>query len=473
VAHGFFSVNLIGSLEEILGCMKIIWSMAMAGMVVAGMGVVRGGASPSADGFFPYKYSLDTFPNGLRLITVPTDYPNLAAVYIVVRTGSRNEIEPGKSGFAHFFEHMMFRGSEHYTPDQRDAILRKAGAEVNAYTSDDRTVYHQLFAKENLEDVFKLEADRFQHLKYSEGGFKTEALAVLGEYNKNNANPMNKLEEVTREKAFDTHTYKHTTMGFLKDIENMPNEYAYSLEFYSRYYRPEYATILVVGDVKRDKVKALAEKYFGDWKRGNYDPPIPLEPPQKGPRTAHVDWPSPTLPYLVVAFHGPAYSDEKKDKAALDFLEAVAFGEDSELYQKLVLKEQKVDVIEVSFGDQKDPELFAVTARVKDGKDVEYVRDQILATFEKYTKELIPAEKLADTRSRLKYGTALGWNSSEAIANYLAPYLALAETPETVNKLFRVYEAITPEDVREMAKKYFVESGRTIVTLATKKGEAK
>src|SRR4051812_43219432 len=190
---------------------------------------------------------------------------------------------------------MMFRGSEHYTPEQRDAIMRKEGAEVNAYTSDARTVYHHLLAKENLEDVLKLEADRFQHLKYSEGGFKTEALAVLGEYNKNNANPMNKLEEVVREKAFDTHTYKHTTMGFLKDIENMPNEFPYSLEFYGRYYRPEYATILVVGDVKHDNVKNLVQKYFGDWKRGNYDPPIPPEPPQKGPRTAHVDWPSPTL----------------------------------------------------------------------------------------------------------------------------------------------------------------------------------
>jgi zinc protease len=262
-------------------------------------------------------------------------------------------------------------------------------------------------------------------------------------------------------------------MGFLKDIENMPNEYAYSLEFYGRYYRPEYATILVVGDVKHEQVKGLVQKYFGDWKRGNYDPPIPPEPPQKEARTEHVDWPSPTLPYLVVAFHGPAYSDEKKDKAALDFLEAVAFGEDSELYQKLVLKEQKVDMIEVSFGDQKDPELFAVYSRVKDGKDVDYVRDQILATFDRYTKELIPAQKLADTKSRLKYGTALGWNSSEAIANYLAPFIALGGTPETVNKLFRVYEMITPEDVQAMAKKYFMESGRTIVTLATKKGEGK
>src|SRR3954464_4810293 len=86
-------------------------------------------------GFFPYPYHLDDLPNGLRLVTVPTDNPNLVALYIVVQTGSRNEVEPGKSGYAHFFEHMMFRGSDHFSPEQRDALLKRAGASVNAYTS--------------------------------------------------------------------------------------------------------------------------------------------------------------------------------------------------------------------------------------------------------------------------------------------------------------------------------------------------
>jgi zinc protease len=443
--------------------MKMIWSILAAGMLATGFG-----RAASNEKFFPYPYTVDKFTNGLQLVTVPTDQPNLVALYIVVRVGSRNEIEPGKSGFAHFFEHMMFRGSEHYTPEQRDAILKKAGAEVNAYTSSDRTVYHTLFTKDDLDDVLKIEADRFQHLKYSDAGFRTEALAVLGEYNKNNSNPFNKSEEALQEKAFDVHTYKHTTMGFLKDIENMPNEYQYSLEFYHRYYRPEYTTVLVVGDVKRDKVKSLVQKYFGEWKRGDYDPPIPREPAQKEARTVHVDWPSPTLPILMVAFHGPAYSDTQKDKAALDFLQEIAFGENSELYQKLVLKEQKVDALEVAFGDAKDPELFVAVTRIKDGKDMGYVRDQILATFERFSKELIPAQKLGDTRSHLRYGTALGWNSAGAIASYLAPYIALGGDPDTVNKLFALYETITPEDVRDMAKKYFVENNRTILTLTTK-----
>jgi zinc protease len=223
--------------------------------------------------------------------------------------------------------------------------------------------------------------------------------------------------------------------------------------------------------VKNEQAKGLVQIYFGEWKRGIYDPPIPEEPPQQGPRTAHVDWPAPTLPFIVVAFHGPAYSDTKKDKAALDFLEAVAFGEDSELYQKLVLKEQKVDVLATSFDNQIDPELFAIISRVKDAKDVDYVREQILATLQKFSSETIPLQKLKDTRSRMKYGTALSWNSSGAIANYLAPFIALGGSPETVNRLFALYETITPEDVRDAARKVFTENNRTVVTLATKKGE--
>ncbi len=415
---------------------------------------------------FPYAYTIDDLPNGLRLVAVPTDYPNLVALYIVVNTGSRNEVEPGKSGYAHLFEHMMFRGSQNYTPEKRDAILKRAGASSNAYTSDDRTVYHEIFAKEDLDEILKLEADRFLRLKYSADVYRTETQAVLGEYNKNSANPFSKLYEKLRETAFDTHTYKHTTMGFLKDIEDMPNQFDYSQEFYRRYYRPENTTIVLAGDLTRERALALVKQYFGGWQRGNYVPRIPAEPERKGPQTAHVEWPSPTLPHLAIAFRGPAYSDEKNDKAALDLLEAIAFSENSDLYQRLVLKEQKVDLLEVSFDNQVDPELFTVFARIKDPKDADYVRDQILATFKRFTKELVPQQKLDATRSRLRYSAALAMNSSESLASALAPFIALRRTPETINQFFALYQRITPEDIRAVASQYFVDDHRNIVTLA-------
>ena len=417
---------------------------------------------------FPYTYTIDDLPNGLRLVTVPTDYPNLVALYIVVAVGSRNEVEPGKSGFAHFFEHMMFRGSENFSPDQRDLIMKRAGASSNAYTSDDRTVYHEVFAKEDLPQIMRLEADRFQRLRYPENLFRTEAKAVQGEYDKNSANPISKMYETLRETAFKQHTYSHTTMGYLKDIQDMPNQYAYSLEFYKRFYRPEYTTIVVVGDVTRDQTLALTKEHFGAWQRGDYKPAITPEPPQDKPRTAHVEWASPTLPYVAVAFRAPAYDDASVEKAALDLLAPVAFGENSELYQRLVLKEQKADFISPNFGDSIDPELFIVFARVKDQKDVEYVKQAILDTYKRYTTELVPQAKLDQTRSRVRYGFAMGMDSSEAIASAIAPYIALRRTPETLNKMFATYDRVTPEDIRRGAAKYFQDNSRTTITLATK-----
>ncbi|MDX6557894.1 MAG: zinc protease [Blastocatellia bacterium] len=417
---------------------------------------------------FAYDYNIDDLPNGLRLVTVPTDYPNLVALYIVVQTGSRNEPEKGKSGYAHLFEHLMFRGSEHYSGQERDAILKKAGADSNAYTTDDRTVYHEVFSKDDLDKVLELEADRFQRLKYPPDGYKTETRAVLGEFNKNSADPEEKAYEVLRATAYKVHTYSHTTMGFIEDIEDFPNQYDYSLQFYGRYYRPEYTTIVVVGDLKRDNVLAMVKKYFADWKHGNYVPNIPTEPDQTAPREGHVDWPSETLPLVYVAFRGPAYSDNQKDKAALDLLAPIAFGENSDLYQKLVLKEQKLDSLSYTFEDRVDPELFVVSAKLKDVKDTDYVRQQILEAYQRFAKEPVAKDKLDSTRSRLRYGFALGMDSSEAIAGALAGYIGLRRTPLTIDKLFALYDTITPADMREMAAKYFVANHRTIVTLSQK-----
>lgn len=417
---------------------------------------------------FPYNYFIDDLPNGLRVVTVPTDFPNLVAMYTVVGAGSRNEVEPGKSGFAHLFEHLMFRGSKHFTAAQRDELLKRAGAATNAYTTDDRTVYHMVFSKEDLPQVIELEADTFQALQYERDAYKTETGAVLGEYNKNSASPFSKMYEVLRETAFKTHTYSHTTMGYLRDIQDMPNQYEYSLQFYQRYYRPEYTTIILAGDLKHDEALGLVKKHFGNWERGSYQAQIPAEPPQGGPRSAHIDWPSPTLPQVMVAFRAPAYSDTDKDWVALQLLADIAFGPNSDIQQRLVLKEQKVETLFADSSNNMDPELFTVGARVKDAKDMDYVRDQILATFQQFAGAAIPKEKLDSARARARYGFVMQLDSSEAIASNLAPFINLRRTPETINQMFALAQQLTPDDLRSAAQKYFVDNNRTIVTLKTK-----
>ncbi|MCW5981688.1 MAG: insulinase family protein [Bryobacteraceae bacterium] len=414
---------------------------------------------------FPYAYDLHDLPNGLRLIAVQTSFPNVVSLYIVIQVGSRNEVEPGKSGFAHLFEHMMFRGTKRFPPAKYEAVLKEAGAASNAYTSDDLTVYHATFSKEDLEPILDMEADRFQNLEYTQAQFRTEALAVLGEYNKNSSSPMQKLNEVYRDASFTRHTYKHTTMGFLKDIKDMPNQYEYSRQFFDRYYRPEFATILVVGDVQTAGVRNLVEKYWGSWQRGSFQPRIPEEPPPAGPRDAEISWPSPTLPWVLVAYRGSAYSDTDQDQAALDIISFIGFSESSELYKKLVITEQKVDLFGADNPDRIDPYLFSVVARVKNPRDIEYVRDAILEEFRTFLDQPVPADRLEAVKSHLRYQFALSLNSSEAIAARLARYVGLRRTPETINQLYEIYRQLTPEDIREVARKYFVDRGRTIVTL--------
>ncbi len=415
---------------------------------------------------FAYEYDQHDFDNGLRLITVPVPYPEVVSLYIVVHAGSRNEVEEGRSGFAHFFEHMMFRGTPDYPPERYEAVLQETGASSNAYTDDDRTVYHTTLTREDFERMLAMEADRFQHLEYKLEDFQTEALAVYGEYNKDSAEPVNKLFEVLRDTAFDAHTYKHTTMGFLRDIEKMPQMYDYSRLFFDRFYRPEYTTLVVVGDVRPDEVREMVQRHWGGWRRGTYKVEVPREPAQKGGREAHIPWKTHTLPYLLIAQKAPAYCDNQVDCAALDLISFLGFSESSPLYERLVIEEQSVDLLWASNADHIDPYLFTVMARVKEDDQVGRIKEQILSTFETFAAQPIDPGKLESVKSHLRYRFALGLNNSEAIASTLAYYVSLRRTPETINKLYTLYEQVTAEDLVRVARWCFAEQGRTVVTLS-------
>lgn len=422
--------------------------------------------APAKADVLPFKATEKTLPNGLKVIVVPTGFPNLVSVQIPVQTGSRNEVEPGKSGFAHFFEHMMFRGTKNYTPEQYQAIITKAGARQNAYTSDDLTNYHTTFAKQDLETVLKVEADRFQHLSYPVESFKTESRAVLGEYNKNSANPIQKLLEVQREAAFSTHTYKHTTMGFLKDIEDMPNQYEYSKVFFDRWYRPERTTVIIAGDVEPAKAISLVEKYWGGWKRGSAQAPVPVEPAPKGALYRHVPWPTPTLPMVTVAFRQPAFSDTQKDQAALAMALSLSFGRTSQLYKRLVQDEQKVDQLFDFAPGRVDPSLATIGARVKKPADAVYVRDAILRTVAQLRDTPVSAQQLADAKSAQKYSLIRSLDNTEQIASTLASFVHYKRSYATLNNYFRVVDSLTPADLQAAARKYLVDDAMVVTTLS-------
>ncbi|HEY7863165.1 MAG TPA: pitrilysin family protein [Thermoanaerobaculia bacterium] len=414
----------------------------------------------------PFAATEKTLANGLKVIVVPTGFPNIVSIQIPVQTGSRNEVEAGKTGFAHFFEHMMFRGTKAYPNDKYQEILAQIGARQNAYTSSDLTNYHTTFSKEDLETMIKLEADRFQNLDYSVEAFKTEARAVLGEYNKNSANPLLKLDEVQSDKGYTTHTYKHTTMGFLKDIEDMPNQYEYSKTFFERWYRPEYTTIIVAGDVTPEEVLPLVEKYWGSWKAGSRTIQIPQEPPAKASVYEHVAWPSTTLPWVTVGFHGPAFSETEKDYVAVATLFSIYFGETSDLYRKLVVDEQKVDQLFADPGGNVDPSLVTVYARVKKPEDTAYVRDEILRTFALSRSRAVDPVRLEEEKSNARYSFVARLDNTETIASTLARFVHDRRSYDTLNNVYRLGATLTPQDLLATAKKYFQDKDLVVVTLS-------
>ena len=421
---------------------------------------------------FPFPTEVKTLKNGLRVALVPYDSPGLVAYYTLMRVGSRNEAEKGRSGYAHFFEHMMFRGTKAHSGEEYNQTVTRLGLNTNAFTDFDMTVYHLYGPARSLPVIIEYEADRFQNLDYSEEQFRTEAGAILGEYAKSASAPETLLFEKMQETAYDKHTYRHTVIGYLTDVKEMPNGFGYAREFFERYYTPDNATIVIVGDFDKVKTLELIEKHYGGWKGKMKPAPIPAEPPQKKAKRGNVDWPSPTLPRVWVAWHVPGASDIKATATA-QVLSAYLFGPTSPLFQDLLLGRQLVDSLDSTGSVQRDPTLFGVLAKVKKEEDVAAVEKAILAAAQELAKGKIDAARLKDVVSNAKYSAALQLDKADAVAVTLAVNAAYSGDLQYLNKLYAQLEKLTAADLSAFTKRWLLEQNRTTVTLSTKKEVAK
>jgi zinc protease len=415
---------------------------------------------------FPYPVHEQTLDNGLKVVVIPYDSPGIVAYFTVVRTGSRQEVEAGHSGFAHFFEHMMFRGTERYSADDYNDVLKRMGADSNAFTTDDYTNYYIIGPSAELETMMDVESDRFRNLEYSEDVFRTEALAILGEYNKNVSSPFLPMYERMRDLAFQKHTYKHTTMGFLEDIQAMPGYYDYSLSFFDRFYRPENTVLLVVGDVQPQRVVALARKYYGPWEKGYQAVAIEAEPEQKREQTAQLGWPTPTRPHVMVGYHVGGFDAASEETAALDLISQLLFSESAPLYQELVVDKQWVDTIAGDATFHRDPYLFTIFSRVKSDELVPKVMQTLESHIARLQQEKVDPARLERIKSHLRYEFALGLDSPGAVAFSAASMLNLTGEVEPINTLYARYQAVTPEEIQRVARRVFQPQRRTVVTLA-------
>lgn len=414
---------------------------------------------------FPYQTHVETLDNGLNVVLVPMSSNGLVAYWTIVRTGARDEFEPGRTGFAHFFEHMMFRGTEKYPSTAYDDMVTKIGADANAFTSDDLTAYYLNIAAEDLETVMDIESDRFLNLSYPEELFQTEAGAVYGEYRKNKTNPFFVLFEETLKTAFTTHTYGHTAMGYEADIQEMPNLFDYSKTFFSRYYRPENAVLVIVGDIEVEPTRELVRKYYDAWEAGYVEPQIPVEPPQTEERRIDITYPGRTLPLLMVAYKADAFDAQDVTQAGARLLCDLGFGETSDIYKKLVLDDQLVEFITADYDPNRDPGLLTVLARIKDPNRVDDVIAEIDRVVETLKQEPPAAKRLADLKSRLKYGFLMNLDTPANVMSNLVRLIAVTGDIGSVDDLYRTIDKVTPEDVQQAAQKYLVPQQRTVAVL--------
>jgi zinc protease len=419
-------------------------------------------------GIFPFDYRVVRLDNGFTAYLIKAGAPGQIAYVSMVRTGSRDEVEPGKSGFAHFFEHMMFRGTEKY-PDY-DAITSEMGAARNAFTSNDMTVYYMVASSEYLEKIMDLESDRFMNLKYAEPDFRTEAGAVLGEYQQSATTPFGFLSERVREAAYDAHTYRHTTIGYEADVRAMPEGYEYSLSFHRRFYRPENVVLVITGDFDYDEAERLIRQYYSGWEAGYVAPEIVPEPEQTAPRRQTVQYRGRTLPVLTVNYKGPAWSATDPVAVAAEVLGAVAFGENSDLYRRLVIQQRRVQSLNGSFDLPRDPGLLSITTTVINPADVEAVEGEIRATVERFRVEPVDSALLADTKSNLKYGYLMSLENAQNVAFGLIQYVINTGGIEAVEDYYHTLDAVTAEEVQAAANRFLTDNRKTVVLMVQAEG---
>lgn len=417
----------------------------------------------------PFPVQQRQLGNGLTAIVIAIPGSGLASVRVAMRTGSRDEYEPGRSGFAHFFEHMMFRGTKKYPADERERVVTGMGASANAYTSSDTTVYQHDIAAEDLDKVMDLESDRFMNLAYSKEQFETEAGAVYGEYRKNRASPFFQLFEKIAETAFTKHTYGHTTMGYERDIAAMPKMLDYSKKFFNRYYRPENAVLLIVGDVDAEATMAMIERYWAGWKRGYVAPKVPKEPVQTAERKVDIAYEGRALPIIALAYKSGGFAPRNIDWVSQLVLAEVLFNDTSELYKALVFDKQLAQRLFASPSTDRDPSLFAVVSVINDVSKLGEVQAMMEAAIERAKTELANPKRVADVAANLRNAFLLRLDTPAAVAGELAQIAAVTGGITAIDELYATLAKVTPETVRSAARQLFDNRRRTVATLREKK----
>ncbi|MGB7062319.1 MAG: pitrilysin family protein [Candidatus Zixiibacteriota bacterium] len=406
--------------------------------------------------------------NGLTILTCEDHSVPTVSYQTFMNVGSRNEVKPGKTGLAHLFEHMMFRGTEKY-PDY-DQALGNFGPETNAYTGEDMTVYFVNVKAEYLETVIEVEADRVRNLIFNDQTFRTELGPVKEERRMGEVeDPDGFLWSEFTQLAYKKHTYGHSVIGFEEDLEkNIQVEDG--LEFKRTFYSPEYATIVVAGNFDTPQVIEWVRKYYGDWeKQPPPDLPIPAEPPQTEERVKEYVWKDNLItPKLIIGYHGPEFDIMSDDFCALNLIGEILFLKSGRLTKRLDTDLQMVDYISGRMEGQKDPGMFTVSTNLKRGKSLQEVRKIVFEEIDRLRKERMSQEELTKAKNSVKASMFYRLNRPFSVASLIGRYHLLGGDHNLLFQIEDRYDSITPEIIQQVAEKTFRPTNRTVVSLVPK-----
>jgi zinc protease len=413
-------------------------------------------------------YQMATLANGLTVVVEEDHSTPIVHLQLWYHVGSKNE-KAGRTGFAHLFEHLMFKGSKNVRPEGHTSMISEIGGQSNAYTNEDETVFWETLPAQYLPLALWLEADRMASLRIDKDTFTAEREVVKEERRLRVDNqPYGRLNEIIFDQAFTTHPYKHATIGSMADLDAASVDDV--RDFYRTYYVPSNATLVLVGDFDSAQALSLVDQYVGRVPKAEREVPrdIPQEPAQTAEKrvTLREPWP---LPAVVVAYH--ITYDGHPDSYPLHIAgKVLSDGESSRIYRKLVY-EKRMAV--AAFGTAnliEDPNLFYAVAALQPGHTPDEAIGALEAEFDRLKTEPITEHELQRTKNQFARDYILGRESNQQKAAQLAHAVVAHGDIKTADAEFDIFQNITAADVQRVAQTYFRPENRLVLTLLPSAG---
>jgi zinc protease len=408
------------------------------------------------------SFNHTTLQNGLEIYSIEDHSSPTVAVQVWYHVGSKDDPD-GRSGFAHLFEHMMFKGNEHLTPNTFEELTENVGGENNAYTAPDVTVYHEVVPSNYLEPVLWAEAERMSSLALNDVNFNSERDVVKEEYRQRIlANPYGEFSLAIDQESFAAHPYKRPSIGNITELDaaQLPEVKA----FHSTFYRPDNATLVVVGDFKASDLETWTKKYFGPIPKPTTKIPrvAVVEPPRKEDRHEVLSSVKAPLPAFAVTYLAP--SVRSKDEPALDLAdEILSGGQSSRLYQSLVYEQQVAQRASFDADLREDLGLLTFRVIVASGKSLPEAEKSLNDQIENISKNGVSDAELDKAKNRFLTGKLMERETNNGKASALGEAAVIYRDPNHINTDLARYQAVTTSEVKDVLNKYLAGKKKMLI----------